>query len=395
MALRTQPSLSETRGQPAWRFDAALGLLVWATVSWMITADQAGERAPDLVAYFWAVGLGALMLVRRRYPQVVLWTTVLSLFAYYMAGYPAVGLSVPTAGALLTGAEFLRLRWPMIASILLIGISSSVRLVQGQDFSRIIGYELAGHVGLMAAALALGTALRFRHQLQRQSAELVAAVKDAEQSQARAAFATERAEIARELHDALGHRTTVISMHADVARESLGRSPHETRNALDVIRSTAGDMMGELRQTVQALREAQRDAPAILRTPASINALGVMFNALPIEVKASIDVPERLPAAVEGAVFSIAQEALTNVVKHSAAESTAVEVSVGKNQHRTYVHLTVTDPGPHKQQHVTRPRGFGIRGMQERAASLGGDLTAEPSDGGFRVRAYIPVEEAN
>lgn len=153
--------------------------------------------------------------------------------------------------------------------------------------------------------------------------------------------------------------------------------------------------MGELRQTVQALRETQHDAPTSLRAPASINALWVMFDTLPIEVKASIDVPERLPAPVEGAVFGIAQEALTNVVKHSAAESTAAEVSVGNHQHRTYVHLTITDPGPHKQQHGPKPRGFGIRGMQERAASLGGDLTAEPYAGGFRVRADIPVGEAN
>ncbi|MGO1192345.1 MAG: sensor histidine kinase [Nesterenkonia sp.] len=392
MVARTQQPKREHK-QRWWRFDSVLGLLVWGTVSWMITADQAGERAPDLVAYFWAVGLGALMLVRRQYPNLVLWITVLSLFAYYMAAYPAVGLSVPTAGALMTGAEFLKLRWPVVASLLLIGVSSSVRLIQGQDFSRIIGYELAGHVGLMAAAIALGTSLRFRHQLQRQSVELVAAVKNAERSHKRAAVATERTKIARELHDALGHRTTVISMHADVARESLEHSPDATRDALEVIKSTTTDMMAELRQTVRTLREEQHDAPTALQASASIHAIEGMFSALPIQVSASIDAPEQLPAAVEAAVYSIVQEALTNVAKHSAAATAVVEVNLRIHEHRPYVILEVSDPGPRKHCDSTTPGGSGIRGMQERAVSLGGNLAAEPYDEGFRVFAHIPVEK--
>src|SRR5690625_5342044 len=92
-----------------------LGLVVFLAVSWMITANQAGDRPPDVIAYFWAFGLGALLLVRRTYPLIVLWVTVITLVAYYMAGYPAVGLGIPTAAALLRDRKSTRLNSSHVA----------------------------------------------------------------------------------------------------------------------------------------------------------------------------------------------------------------------------------------------------------------------------------------
>lgn len=375
------------------QFDLVLGLVVWASVTFMIAADQAGDRSPDLVAYFWAVGLGGLMLVRRQYPMLVLWITILSLFAYYMGGYPAVGLGVPTMGALLTGAEFLKLRWPVIASVFLIGLSYSARLIQGQDFSLIIGYELTGHLGLMAAAIALGVSLRLRRELQAKSAQLLSAIRDNERSQAQAQITAERLSVARDLHDSLGHQTTVLSMHTDIAREALNENHSETRNALRIIRSTTEDMMAQLRNIVATLRQESPRSHTGSEGTEAIKALPDLFASLPIEVESTVETPNDLPSAIEETLCRIVQEALTNVVKHSAADFAHVKVFTHDRQRHRWLRVEISDPGPRKRSAGTIAGKFGIEGMHERAAALGGNVVGERHHGGFRVRADLPLRE--
>ena len=91
--------------------DIALGVVVAIAIALAMTAKVESEaRDPDAVAYLFAIGLGALMLVRRRWPTGVLVATVAALFAYYLIGYPAVGVAVPVAGAVYSAAEQGRLR---------------------------------------------------------------------------------------------------------------------------------------------------------------------------------------------------------------------------------------------------------------------------------------------
>ncbi|WP_051297926.1 sensor histidine kinase [Brevibacterium album] len=418
----------------ALAFDVMLAVLVWGSVSWLITADQAGERAPDALAYLWALGLGCLMLVRRRYPQLVLWITVAALFGYYFAGYPAVGLSVPAAGALLTAAEFCRLRWPLLASAVLLAVSYGVRLLQGQDLTRIIGYELVGHLGLMAAAIALGASLRLRRELAERSAQLLSVVRERERSGAQAALAMERTELARELHDSLGHRLAVLSLHTEVAAEAVETNEREAdtavlASALAVIRETADAMSGELHETVRALRPRGR-SPSVGSTPAplSLSALAPMIVALPLEVDAALDRALRtgeitLPAQVEAAAVRIVQEALTNVVRHSLAAEARVTVALetaggsglgtsrrrfreGHGGHDDAGHLCVliADPGPPRPEAGPAPGGLGLQGMRERAEALGGSFEAGPRSPaalgfdradaqgrGFAVEARLPL----
>lgn len=378
--------VSRQRTAREFFWDAVLGLAVWAAVSWMITADQASEQAPDAIAYFWAFGLGALMLMRRAYPLIVLWTTVITLFAYYLYGYPAVGLSIPTAVALLSAAEFRRLRWPVVAAAALLLVSYAVRLAQGQDFNRIIGYELAGELGLMAAAIALGVSLRLRRQLRDSTEKLVEATAHQERAQAAAEVATERADIARDLHDSLGHQVTVITMYADVAWETVDHDPSAARDALDVVGTTGAEMMSELRQTVKSLRGRQSSRE--LTTVRSLQEQ--VFNRLPLTVHADIDPEARtnsLPVPVQTAIYRIVQEALTNVLRHSAADAAHVTI----RQDADTVDITVEDAGPAREAADSAGSGTGLPGMTERAAALGGWLTTESAGAGFAVRASLPV----
>lgn len=380
-----KPRLPTVRARLA---DALIGLVVFVAVSWMITADQAGDQPPDAVAYFWAFGLGALMLVRRSYPLVVLWITVVTLVAYYMSGYPAVGLSIPTAAALLSAAEFRRVWWPVLAAVSLLIISYAVRIAQGQDLRQILGYELAGEVGLMAAAIALGVSLRLRRELQYNTARLVASTAREERSRSDAAIAAERTNIARDLHDTLGHQATVISMYADVARQTVEDNPHEAQQALDVVTSTSSDMLAELRQTVKMLRGRQSQ-----RNVATLGALREhLIASLPLEIHADIDsqLTERsVSLAVQTAIYHIVQEALTNVLRHSTATTATLQIFRNKQ----WLSVIVADHGPARDATAAVAAGAGIDGMTERATSLGGCLTAQREGQGFRVHAVLPDQQ--
>src|SRR5690625_1365166 len=364
-----------------------LGLVVFLAVSWMITANQAGDRPPDVIAYFWAFGLGALLLVRRTYPLVVLWVTAITLLAYYMAGYPAVGLGIPTAAALLSAAEFRRVRWPILAAVTLLTVSYAVRIAQGQDLGVILGYDLAGEVGLMAAAIALGVSLRFYRELQHKSAQLVESTAREERSRATATQAAERAEIARDLHDSLGHQATIVSMYADVARQTVEHDLKVAQDALDVVSTTSSQMLTDLRQTVKTLRG--RHSARTVTTLAALEA--EVIEPMPLTVHTDID-PQLaelpLSLSVQTTIYRVVQESLTNVLRHSAAGSATVKIGHDDGM----VSVMVSDEGPARDVAESPGPGTGIAGMTERVSLLGGWLTARSEADWFIVQAALPTK---
>ncbi|MEU4408735.1 histidine kinase [Streptosporangium sp. NPDC023963] len=397
------------RRLPPWAADALIGAGVTLIVSVVISAGQGGRQGPDAIAHLWAVGLGALMLVRRRHPVAVLAVTALGLFAYYAAGHPAVGLAVPVAAALFSAAEFGRLVHAVVTATVVIAVSLSFRLAEGDDFSFVVGYELAGHILLMAAAIALGDSLRSRRNAQAGARRIAELTAQRYRQEAGARLHAERLAIARDLHDSIGHTTSVISLHADVARESLGRDESQTRAALDLIKSTTTRTMGELRRTVALLRTPDEDARSVVSL-SSVDTLRENAAAAGIEIDIEMRVTAELPATVDASAFRIVQEAVTNIVKHSRgtrARITALDDGA-------VLRLSVVDDGPGRvrdsgpdhgigsgdghgdgdgdgDSHGVGP-GHGIAGMRERAETLGGTLTAGRESAGFAVRAVLPLE---
>ena len=154
-----------TNGQPKpsspqWVPDSLLSIVVALVIAIVISADQGGRQDPDAIAYLFAGMLGALMLVRRRFPVAVLVITMFLIFTYYMLDYPAIGLAVPVAAALYSAAELGHLRAAVVVSLILIVVSASARIEEGQAISYLIGYELISTVALMASAIALGDSTR-------------------------------------------------------------------------------------------------------------------------------------------------------------------------------------------------------------------------------------------
>lgn len=371
--------------------DVTLAVGVFVILGAVIRAEQGGLRAPDTAAYPAVFVLSSLLLFRRRIPLTVLFLSVGIVLSYKLAGYPDIGLGLPLAPAFYSAAEQHRLRWPVtivaFLVFLLVGAAvgaSYVRLTDENVFSLLI-HTLAPEVALMAAVIALGESVRSRREAAHRSGQLIEASAEQERTLARALAATERAEIARDLHDSLGHQATVVFMHTDVAAEALPGNPEVAQKALGVISSTSQEMMRGLRETVRTLREHEVRRPLV-----SIAALEkTVFADSPLDIEADINPDLRVHEAAEAAAYRIVQEALTNVSKHSAAGSARVTI----REREAEIEVVVEDPGPRRSTPHPVSSGVGILGIRERVAALGGSIEARPWESGFRVRALLPAEQ--
>ena len=375
---------------PAWVLDLLLGLAVTLVIALVITADQGGRQEPDAIAYLFACGFGGLMLLRRHFPVLVLVVTMFLLFAYYALGYPAIGLAVPVSAALYSAAELGHLPAALIVSLLLILVSTYFRYLDGQTMAFLLGYELISSATLMAAAIALGDSIRSRRVLRTEQEQTTRLMAQEHAYQAEQRVQAERVRMARELHDVIGHSLSVILLHADVAREALGRNEEQARQALTHIRAAGAETMRELRTTVKLLRKPDRE-PADRATVSLTNLTPLLRNAKASGLQMTVHCTgalEQLPRVVDLAAYRIIQEALTNVIRHAQATQVTLTVAVDAQALR----LQMVDNGTAAA--VANLQGNGIAGMTERARLLGGALTAQPqAGGGFVVVVHLPLED--
>ncbi|MFE5670463.1 sensor histidine kinase [Agromyces sp. NPDC056523] len=393
----TEESTTSRRTHPAppyWVVDLLLGSAVTLTLCRLIAADV-GRTEPDGWPYVWAVGLGGLMLVRRRHPVVVVAVSAAAVVAYYAADYPPIGVAIPLAAAVFSAAEFGHLIAAVVASASLVVISVVYRLAMGQDPAFVVGYELPGHILLLAGAIALGDSLRVRRELRRQAAEIAELVTERTQRDAEQRVASERLAIAREVHDSVGHALAVVGLHAEVAEDSLGSDEPAVRRALRVIAETTSSTLTEVRRTVSGLR----NGAGASRPPATLADLAEAVSPAEhagIDVHLRVRLRSDLPPTIETATYRIIQESITNVVRHARASRVDVEVEEVDG----IVHVAVVNddrPGREEggieaQASLPVRAGNGLQGMRERAQLLGGGLRAGRCRSGFEVRAWLPVE---
>lgn len=214
----------------------------------------------------------------------------------------------------------------------------------------------------------IGTIVRFRDEAQARSVD-----------QARM---LEREQLARELHDSVAHHMTAITLQAQAARAVLSSSPDDAANALAGIEAESKRTLVELRAIVGSLRDNPTLTPAA--GLAQIRELAQRSTRPTVEVAFVGDL-EGLTAVMERALFRLAQEAVTNTIKHARNAST---VTVRVVADRAFVELSACDDGEAGAQGRA---GFGLVGMAERVALLGGTFTAGPlPDRGWSVRAVLP-----
>lgn len=232
--------------------------------------------------------------------------------------------------------------------------------------------DVAGAAAVIGTAIALGIALRYRSLLRDRQLEGVR--RD------------ERERLARDLHDTVAHHLSAIAVSAQAGQAVAGTRPEAAIEALRRIETEASRTLSEARQVVRLLRYDDGAGPEPGRTLADLAGLAPAGAGGPrVEVSVA-DGPE-LPETLAAALYRIAQEAISNARRHArGAETVAVRVDRDGGD----VRLTVRDDG---QGSVAAPRGFGLLGMAERAALLGGRLEAGPGpDGGWVVTAVLPEE---
>ena len=215
------------------------------------------------------------------------------------------------------------------------------------------------------------------------------------QAAAQSALA-ERLRIARDLHDSVAHSVGIIAIQAGAGRRVFDASPAEARDALAAIEATSRETLSGLRRMVTGLRRAELEPPdgqAPLGPAPGLADVGrLAAMTLDAGVKVEVDWPgtwEPLPAEIDRSAFRIIQEAVTNVVRHAGTDECRVVI----DQRDGELSIEVTDGGSGGSvAGPTAGDGYGITGMRERAALLGGDFSAGPRpDGGFRVAARLPV----
>ena len=256
-----------------------------------------------------------------------------------------------------------------------------IMIVASDHIARNTGLRL----GVALGALVLGDAVRSRRELREARREQDLRISHEREQESRRRVADERLRIARDLHDAVAHALVAINVRAGVAAHL--HPSEDSDGALTDIRTVSAEALNDLRATLSLLREADDPAPtAPTLDLASTTQLLDHAKAAGLDVDVDVELNgHTIPIAVEQAGFRIVQEALTNVMRHAAASCARIRLRVEAN----VLLIDVNDDGTGG---ASGAPGHGLRGMSERAAALGGEVSAGPAErGGWQVHARLPL----
>ncbi|MEU0933758.1 MULTISPECIES: histidine kinase [unclassified Embleya] len=339
----------------------------WLTLGFVVAAASVTLFAPagppyhalDAVGVGLAVGSALCLLWRRVAPIAVVFATSAFVVINAAAGYATTVTQWPAWISLFT---LFSLRG---ATARIIGSTLELAAVAGYvllDRAPVGGADVFGVTVCFLLATVTGDAARSRR-----------AVSIAEHARVRA---EERTELARELHDAIGHAVNVMVMQAGVGRRVFADDPSFVREALGNIESVGREALGELDRLVRVLHAAEpvTDLTGLVER---VRAAGreLRLNAEEVEVS----------EGVARALHRIVQEALTNALRHT--ETGRIEVDLVRSGGT--VVLEIVNQGRHLP---VGPPGRGLANMRERARLVGGEVEAGPIQAGFRVRATLPAE---
>lgn len=381
-----------------WRDWVLVGVLVVAAVIEGITRPDVPGRWLQVAT---VVVLAPTLLWRRTHPLVMV------AVAFALSGVPAVILDRDLdlfAAVFMLVLVYALFRWGSGRAMVL----GAAVVVAKTGLDAVLGFlgfsDLVAGAVVVGGTCALGLALRYRAGARRREREQVVLL--------------ERERLARDLHDVVGHHVSAVAVRAQAGIAMSRIDPDAAVDALRVIEGEATRALAEMRTLVRVLRsdelragefrtgelgtgksgtgdaEGNPDDVAAALAPAPTLADVARLADVgppPVEVVVEGDA-DRVPAAVGAAVHRIAQESVTNARRHArGATGIAVRVTVGD----TSVHLRVADDGAAAPTRPAR-EGYGLAGMRERAALLGGTLEAGPGAGapGWTVEAAFPLRRA-
>jgi len=355
-------------------------------------ADQHTKNGPEGPLWFDVLAVIAFttpLLARRRFP-----------FKAPLAMYVAFG-AVSFVDGRLVPSDFVALP-AALAGLVVIGmypdrsravaglvIVQGIAVVVGHNDPRQKGGDYLWLAIVFAVAWTVGFGIGGKFREVDEAKERAERAEREREERARRAVADERARIARELHDVIGHSVSVMTVQSSAVRRLLEPDQEKERAALLVVERTGREALAEMRRMVGVLRRPE-EAPALAPQP-SLEQLERLVEqtrdaGLPVELRIE-GAPKQLPTGVDLTAYRLVQEGLTNAIKHARAQRAEVVVRYSDG----HVELTVSDDGPGGGD--GDKGGHGLVGMRERVSVYGGELEAGPRpEGGYRLRARLPVE---
>jgi signal transduction histidine kinase len=391
----------EVDARPAnWRDDGQVelrtrpnGLDIAIAAALMVFAAAEVALIPEIHAHGVAIAaelmMGAVLLWRRVHPMAVCVALGILGIVEAAAGVPLQAPMVPLmsmVAALYAAVSYGSVRVSIAATATIFASLAVQTSMVGASPGNLL-------FGAVFCSLSFAFGWTVRHRTEEAARLRGAAVRlEAERAQAERDAATqERTRIAHELHDVISHSVSVMVVQASAAERVLHASPERARESLGAIQTVGRQALTELAGLLGVLRDAD---PAIGLVPqpgvADLGSLAANVDRTGVRVDLDIDAAGRvLPPGLQLTLYRLAQEALTNVRKHSCATRASVTVKV---DHGTVL-AAVEDPGPRRIDGLSHHGGGnGLNGIRERVRVYGGETTAfETPGGGYRVEARIPV----
>jgi signal transduction histidine kinase len=376
-----------SRSARDWIVDILMYLIAIG-VGAAVLADSWDAHAHSDLMKLVDVVLGVICLValwwRRSHPGAVgVLTAAASIVSAAAAGPGLIaGFNVALRG---TRQEIIR-----VVVITAVAIQVYPRIYDSDE-----PYVLNLFIGALIAAVVIGWGLLARVGRQQVFTlrERAARMEAEQRLRLEHARDAERRRIAREMHDVLAHRVSLLSLHAGALEFRRDASPEEIAEAAGVIRASAQAALEELRQVIGVLRDgAEGDAPEPPQpTLADVPALVEESRAAGMRVRCTIDVAEveAVPAALGRTVYRIVQEGLTNARKH--APTAAVDVTIAGGEPLVVEVVSRRPVGVTAAAPPLPGAGSGLIGLTERVALAGGELQHGPDPAGdFILRATLP-----
>jgi signal transduction histidine kinase len=356
-------------------------------VSDQLPPGSAAAHTPNSALVLVAVA-GLVLIVRHRWPRVVLAVSAGAVVVYSLLGYENGAAALAPVVALYTLATQLSARRALAWGVLITAVLMGATAAHNPFGPTGAGFWLLP--GLTAAATLGGIAVASRRAY-------IASIQDRAEADARRTIDEERLRIARELHDVVAHTMATINVQAGAAAHVLRDRPDAAAEALATIKSVSKDGLRELRAILDVLRQADEADPT-RPTPGIGQLPGLIDRAVHAGLETTLTVhgsARRLPAAVDLAAYRIVQESLTNTIRHAGPATAAVTLTYADGEFLVEVTDTGLGGAGLDAGGLGGPDlggGHGLIGMRERATSVGGSLQAGPRpDGGYRVMARMPA----
>jgi signal transduction histidine kinase len=381
--------------------DAVFAVAVAAFVVSTAIGERRHQENIPTVGLWLMAGMAPALAVRRRFPGTCLAVVAAIQIGLFATGTAASAnvlaeLIAPYSAAAYSGRR-VRQVCGVGAAVAIVGIAFAW-WASAEGRLSALGVMIAGGV-----AWTVGAVIRVRRERTVRLAGRAAMLENERETLTRQAVADERLHIARELHDVVAHHLTVVVVQSQALQAVLDGDPVQVRTLAGSIEETGREALSEMRNLLTVLRAD--DGTGGASAPGSPPDPPPSLDRLPALVEqvrqAGITVQLRMadagpvPQAVQVSAYRIAQEALTNVIKHAGPAAVTVSVAIDDGE----MELVVTDDGRGAAAGLSRTGsasvGHGLVGMRERVGVFGGSVTAGPrAGGGYEVRAKIPISRS-